>query len=325
MKQRKLLKGLLSSTGMLILILDGKTALQGAQEGLKLCAQSVIPSLFPFIVLSILLNAALSGGSNKLLVIFGKLFRMPAGSESLLIPAFLGGYPVGAQAVGQAAAERRLSQEDGRRMLAYCSNAGPSFLFGMVGPILGSQKLCWICWGILILTAWLTSRIFPKPVGNAQPLSPKTVSLPQALSAAVNVMLTICGWVILFRILAAFFSRWFLWLLPGWAKVTVVGLLELSNGCWMLNTLDSAFLRFLLSCGMLSFGGLCVAMQTASVIGEIPLDLYLAGKAFQCILSVLLALAYLNSLWFVFPAVIFLIPMTEKIRKSSSIPQPVGV
>lgn len=325
MKRRNLLQAIFAACAMGVLILDGKTALLSAREGLALCAQSVIPSLFPFIVLSILLNTALSGSSSRILQLVGSVFRIPHGCEAILIPAFLGGYPVGAQAIGQAVTEGRLSREDGHRMLAYCSNAGPSFLFGMVGPILGKPVRCWLCWGILIFSVWITTRLFPAPKGNAIPQNRQSVSITKALSSAIAVILTICGWVVLFRILIAFFSRWFLWMLPDWASVLIAGLLELSNGCWALNTIQSEHLRFVLCCGMLSFGGLCVAMQTASVIGQIPSDYYLAGKTVQCILSILFGFAFIKGVWFVFPAVIFLVLLGEKMIKSSSIPRPVGV
>ena len=41
------------SLGMLALILDGRTAIEGARQGIGLCLRTVIPSLFPFFVLSI--------------------------------------------------------------------------------------------------------------------------------------------------------------------------------------------------------------------------------------------------------------------------------
>ena len=78
---------------MLALILDGRTAIDGARQGIELCLRTVIPSLFPFFVLSILLTSSLLGGSLAVLRPLGRLFGMPDGAESLLIPAFLGGYP----------------------------------------------------------------------------------------------------------------------------------------------------------------------------------------------------------------------------------------
>ena len=81
---------------MLALILDGRTAIDGARQGIELCLRTVIPSLFPFFVLSILLTSSLLGSSLAVLRPLGRLFGMPDGAESLLIPAFLGGYPVAA-------------------------------------------------------------------------------------------------------------------------------------------------------------------------------------------------------------------------------------
>ena len=51
----------LPCAAMLALILDSKTALLGAQSGLDLCVRTVIPSLFPFFVISILLTAPFGG------------------------------------------------------------------------------------------------------------------------------------------------------------------------------------------------------------------------------------------------------------------------
>ena len=47
---------ILPACGMMMLILDSQTAMHGAAEGIVLCINSVVPSLFPFFVLSILLT-----------------------------------------------------------------------------------------------------------------------------------------------------------------------------------------------------------------------------------------------------------------------------
>ena len=58
MRMKKMSAFILSAAGMLALILDGRTALQGASEGLALCMQAVIPSLCPFLFLSAILTSA---------------------------------------------------------------------------------------------------------------------------------------------------------------------------------------------------------------------------------------------------------------------------
>ena len=52
MEKRKWIVSLAAAAGILVLILDSRTALAGAAQGLSLCLKTVIPSLFPFIFLS---------------------------------------------------------------------------------------------------------------------------------------------------------------------------------------------------------------------------------------------------------------------------------
>ena len=47
------LQGAMAGVGLLILILDSSLALEGARTGMDLCIRTVIPSLFPFFVLSV--------------------------------------------------------------------------------------------------------------------------------------------------------------------------------------------------------------------------------------------------------------------------------
>ena len=147
--------------GMLILILDGKTALAGGAEGIELCLKTVIPSLFPFFVLSILLTSSLSGVTLPVLRPLGRLCGMPEGTEALLISGFLGGYPVGAQSVAAVYRSGQLPRREAERLLAFCSNAGPAFLFGMASSLFPRQWMAWALWGIHIAGAVFAAVLLP--------------------------------------------------------------------------------------------------------------------------------------------------------------------
>ncbi len=276
--------------GLLLLILDTKTALIGGAAGLEICLQTLVPSLFPFLFLSILLTVSLSGRELRLLAPLGRLLKIPMGAESILVIGLVGGYPVGAQCIAQAVQRGNISRENGKRMLAFCSNAGPAFLFGMGSRLFADAWMCWALWGIHILSALLVGSCMP---GGRDERTKLTAAAPPTASAAlrqsVQVMAMICGWVMLFRILLAFCERWFLWLLPVWAQVTLSGLLELANGCCGLVLVENVALRFVLCAGLLSFGGLCVTMQTYSVCAKVDVSRYLPGKLLQTVFSILLA------------------------------------
>ncbi len=286
------LTAVLAAAAMAVLILDTKTALYGGAEGVDLCIKTLIPSLFPFFLVSILLTSSLMGQKIPFLVPLAKLLRVPSGAEPLLTVGLLGGYPVGAQSIAQARKNGNLSDSDARRMMAFCSNAGPAFLFGIGSRLFSSVWTCWLLWGIHIVSAWIVGILTPGGrTESIQPRQEPTITLSQALRKALEVMAMVCGWVVIFRVLLAILERWILWMLPAELQILMYGFLEIANGCCALQGLQSEGMRLVLFSGFLGFGGLCVALQTYSVTAGSGVDtsLYLPGKLTQCAFSVLLA------------------------------------
>lgn len=324
MKGRQILTGAGSALGMLVLILDGKTALDGARQGILLCLTTVIPSLFPFFVLSILLTGTLMGTSTGILRPLGRLWRLGDGAQALLIPALLGGYPAGAQAVALSYESGQLSKDEAQRLLPLCNQPGPAFLFGMVSLFFPHPGTVWMLWAVVIASAVMTAQLFSGPAISGK-LSSGTGdrSLSGALRAALGAMAAVCGWVVLFRVILAFFSRWFLWVLPMDTQVALTGLMELSNGCIFLGKISDPALRFCTAAGILSFGGLCVGMQTASVAKGLSLKAYWLGKTIQALLALALAAALVWGAWL--PLGVAALLLAVVLQKRSSIPATAGV
>jgi len=288
--KNKVTTGSLAAFGMLLLILDAKTALQGAAEGLRLCVMTIIPAMFPFFILSILLTSSLTGIPASVLKPIGKLCGIPSGSEILLLTGFLGGYPVGAQGVAQAWQHGQLTKQDAQRMLGFCSNAGPAFLFGIIGTQFGDYRAPWILWGIHVFSALLVAMLLPgKSKADVALRRTATITLPAAMEQSLKITAGVCGWIILFRVMIAFFDRWFLWLVPEAVRILLCGILELANGCCQLQKIEDITTRFFVCSGMLSFGGLCVTMQTVTATKGLGLGFYLPGKLVQSIFSIAIA------------------------------------
>lgn len=309
---------LASSVCMGILILDSATALRGVQWGLELCLKSLIPSLFPFLFVSALMTGAWMGSSPVLLEPVRKLCRIPAGCSCLLIPAFLGGYPAGAQAVGQTLHQGGLSRKDAGKMLLFCNNPGPSFLFGVLGNAFSERWMTWALWGICLLSSLLLAWMLPGESAGTGAVEMPEISLTGAMSAAMKSMASVCCWVIVFRMVITFLQRWFLWLVPQTLQVVLMGMLELSNGCLALSAIEDEHLRFVTAAGLLSFGGLCITMQTGSVCGNLPLLPYCISKGVQGALSVVLAASVITGKLFpaaVVMAVCCILKKTVAIRR----------
>lgn len=284
---------IIAALGIFVLILDTKTAITAAQQGIKLCVMTVVPSLFPFFILSILLTTGLSGVTTPILTPFSKLLKIPKGAESIFLIGILGGYPTGAKAIADSYNNFQINKSSARRLLGFCNNAGPAFIFGIAAAAFPDQHLGWSLWIIHILSAILVGVCLPESgCKDVTASKAKATTVIDAFRQSLFLTVQVCGWVILFRVVIAFLNRWFLWMLPVWLQVSVSGLLELTNGCTSLSRVASSGLRFILCSGILSFGGLCVSMQTYSVTGRLGIVSYLGGKSLQMWFSILLSMLY---------------------------------
>lgn len=274
-------------TALIMLILDSETAITGARDGIQVCLYSVVPSIFPFLIFSGILIPALSSLRLPILRPLGKLLGIPEGAETVFLAGLLGGYPTGAQIVAKMWEGGKLKEHDARRMLGFCSNAGPSFLFGILGLKFAERRILWALWIIHILSAVIAGILLPgrsKSKISAAPLP--HISVTDVMKSSVQTMGFICGWVVLFRTVLAFMDRWLLWLVPASIRISIYGILELANGCCSADHIASTGLRFVLCSGMLAFGGICVGMQTASVTGKLGLGQYPLGKLLQTAIAV---------------------------------------
>ncbi len=294
------INGIVYAFTMLLFILDAKTVIAGAGDGITLCLKTVIPSLLPFIILSCLITGSVSGKPIKIMRPLGKLCRIPAGAESVMLLGFIGGYPVGAQSVYYAWKAGVLKEDDARRMLGFCNNAGPAFLFGMTSALFSPPTVPWALWIIHIAAAIIVGTILPgKPShihtnGNRRKMTPS-----QAVEYSIGIMARICTWVIVFRVIIAILDRWLLFAMPLELGIAISGLLELSNGCVGLYSVPVQGVRFVMCACFLSFGGLSVAFQTLSVTKELGAGSYFPGKILQAMISFLLAVL---AQYYLFPA-----------------------
>lgn len=333
--KRRIITGILAGGMMLLLIIDPKTQLAGARDGITLCIATVIPSLFPFFVLTGLMTSALAGTTSPIFRLLGKLCGMKPGTESLLLIGLLGGYPTGAQAVCQAWRDGALDNKEARRMMGFCNNPGPAFLFGICGPMFPDLWIVWVLWGVVILSAALTAAWLPSEQDRPLILRQKSATtLPKALESAVKTAGIVCGWVVLFRILIAYLQKWVIAGLPPAWSCLLSGLLELTNGCCGLAAIPQTGLRFLLAAVLLSCGGVCVGMQTASLTGPLGISSYLRGKMIQTAFATALALPVFAALEggispivlpFCAPCVIFLLICGAKSKKRSGNSVAIGV
>ena len=203
---------ILSSLGGLFIF--SKECKDGCVSGILLCLGVLVPSLFPFFVLSSFI--AESNATDFLFKPFSGVFAFMSGMEreavTPVIMSLIGGYPVGAKTISQMYAKGKLSEESAKRLSAVCCCAGPGFLVTFVGvSILNSKEA-----GLILLSSQFISvfvlllccrLIFPKNITTA-PTDNKSCKeidfcelLVNSVNSSVKSTSGMCGFVILFSML----------------------------------------------------------------------------------------------------------------------------
>lgn len=121
-----------------VLIIFPSESSDGVRNGLNYSVMLLIPSLFPFMVLSSF--AIRSGFAEILGKLFSKittfLFGLPGVCSAAIILSFVGGFPVGAKCTYLLYEQRKISLEQAQQMTLFCVCSGPAFLITAVGTIM---------------------------------------------------------------------------------------------------------------------------------------------------------------------------------------------
>ena len=264
--------------GLLVWFLaDAGAVRDSVAEALALCARSVVPSLFPFLVAS---SALLALGFGELAApwlagLMEPLFRVPGAGSAALVLGLVGGYPIGAKTAADLYRENLVSREEAERLLAFCNNSNPVFLISVLGVgVFGSVRAGVWLWLIHVLSALLTGLVFRGSGKSAsrQELTRRppfrAVSFAEAFTGAVRSslagILSVCAFVVFFYVLAKPLTGFLLAAAAaGWGGLSVL--------CQTLAVLEGSGLRlrncFLGKVVQSAFSLLLAALLVGYVLG----------------------------------------------------------
>ena len=306
---KRSLRELLCTLGLLLaglgLILAPGQAMEGAKTGLELCFNVIIPSLFPFFVLSnLVVELGLAACLGRVLEpVMRPLFRVSGPCASAVALGFVGGYPVGARTALSLYEKGLCTKPEAERLLAFCNNSGPAFILGVVGAgIFGDSRVGLLLYLTHALASLVVGLLFRFYGGSEQKYAPKshpkpiqTVTIPAAFTGAVarslQSTLNICAFVVFFAVVLQLLSAYGVFAAlaqllslvgfqPEWARRLVAGLLELSSGVSSLRGSSQLAGRVSMAAFMLGWAGLSVHCQVLSFLVDSGLSAktYLAGK-----------------------------------------------
>ncbi len=304
MKKLRIVFPLLAIFALCVLSND---VLAAAKDAVNTCLYILLPSLFPFFVLSRMF--ILSGGPAALGRYLGFMMRplfgiRGSGSTAFLL-GILSGYPVGAKTACDLWETGAISKDEAQNLLGFCNNSGPLFLIGAVGVgMFGSRRVGLFLYAVHvlssitvgILTKW---RIQDKPkqdtsIRPAPPAGAQAV-FTAAVEESVRVILTVCGYVIFFAVIIEFLEKL---PIPGVFRPLVNGVFEMTTAVRLVCQ-DGAFgfhQKLILVSAIAGWAGLSVHFQTRGILIKTPLSFqtYLLTKIIHSAVSAIYAAALLQ-------------------------------
>lgn len=255
---------------------------EGAKYGLLLWYTSVVPALFPFMVLSGMIVAG--GGISALMtpfyLVLHPFFPLTREGCYVLVSGLLCGYPMGAKTCADFLREGRISQREGNFLMAVCNHPSPMFLLGYVYPFFAadaaaSRLLLSVYVPVLFLAVLAKAVYFPRRTVRKAPLDRRTEGLDspksrqnssadETILSAVEVLCKIGGYLMLFSILIVFL-RHMAWI-PAWIRMILIASMEMTTGIREATASRAFPVSGMLSVFALTFGGFSGLFQTKSVI-----------------------------------------------------------
>lgn len=264
------------------LIIFPKETAEGIKNGLILLGDNIIPSLFPFMVLSSFVS------SSSVIELLAKLlekpsrkiFRMSGNGSIAVLLGLMGGYPIGAKCTAEFFTNGRLTENEANRLFFWCINPGPAFVITAVGNFMLSDFKA----GILLYVSNILSavsigfctRFFcdgKKTVTYSLKNTNKKDIFVNSVSTGSEAMLGICGWVLTFSAIGGLCNSA---IHNENLNIFINTILEVTTGCtYAVNH----GLPLPLISAILGFGGFAVFFQVRNYMDTCHVSM----KTFLCI------------------------------------------
>ncbi len=265
----------------------------GVSEGFNVCKNVIVPSLFPFLIISsFVVKSGLSDYENKITrFISQKIFRLPTEALPVILMSFIGGFPVGIKMASELYSQGKINSKAAERLSLFCVNAGPAYVINAVGMMMMKNKKAGVLIFIsLTLASFLTaifSGFFYKETVN--PNIKKSLrknfsdSLVESVSESVSAMISICAWILFISAFLPLTDKisweFFRDFLKAFSEVT-------SGSIIFTKKYPAHFLA-----GVIGFNGLCVHCQLLPMLNKmkVKLSVFFTGRVLSAVLSMLIA------------------------------------
>ena len=278
-----------------VLIIFGDIVKQGVLDGLSFSVKTIIPTLFPFFILSDIWADVFVISQNGIVSkCFQKTFHLNKVSITAFILGLICGFPVGVKTAAQLYKDKRITKEELSHICGFANNPSAAFVISGVGAgILGNIFTGIRLYIAVIISAIIVGIIFrQKDVSlvDSDVISRQSFSLVESIKNAALSSLNVMAYIVFFSALTSLVS-----VITNNSFVTTIFsvFFEVGNAVNSISKIENIDKPLCLSLigFALGFSGLSVHLQAFSFLPrEVSKKRYLFMKLIQAVICALLIL-----------------------------------
>lgn len=257
-----------------LILFNSSVVINAVQGSIKIFLIRVFPSLFPTMVIGIMLvkNNVYEIIPKFVKNIFKKVFNYNDYMTSIFIISLVTGTPSNALYINEYLDKGLITNNEAESLLLSTHFINPLFVIGMVGNVIfKSTKIGFIIllalWTSNLIKAYITRPKVHKNIvrKNISCNEPIINSLFISIKQAIYALLTIMGIIILFNMLTILIKE--VLHLNNTLSVIINGILEMTGGITKVSEINiNTLLKIIMTYVMLNFGGLSIHMQAFSML-----------------------------------------------------------
>lgn len=272
---------------------------EDVRRGLSFCYTVIIPSVFPFMIVSDFIeNFVHFERIGFLRRVFSKLFKVNGYAISALVCGILCGFPMGVKISKELYVSGKISKKECERLIGFSNNASPAFVISGIGVgLFSSFKLGVFLYLISIFSSMATGIFFSlssKSEKESEIKKAASFSFTKSIKNASLSTLNICGFICFFSVLIGFLERL---IKETWLIATLSSFLEIGNAGKIIAESQELPIEFRIAllAFSISFSGLSVHMQSKSFLldTDISMSKYYIMKLFSGAISFIITSIFL--------------------------------
>lgn len=276
-----------------LMISFGKAIKDSIYNGLLFSLTTIIPTLFPFFILSDLWTSLFYvNPDGKVCRCFEKMFRANGCAITALISGLICGFPIGVKVLSELYREEKISKQEFEYISGFVNNPSSAFVISGIGAgIYKDIKIGILLYLSIIVSSVITGFIFrPRKISRTKSRenTRQSFNFTESIKNAGLTSINVISCIIFFSALIGFISA----IINNDVIVNAISLvLEVTNAVEMISDAGHLALsiKLILTSFALGFSGLSVHIQAFGFMPrEISKARYLIMKLTQGVISSLL-------------------------------------